>query len=53
MLYPDFGGHRKGARLQKDLDLNADLEWKAKTLISSAQYDRPPLSAVLWHVCDK
>lgn len=41
MLYPDFGGHRKGARLRKDLDLNADLEREAKTLIPSAQYDRP------------
>lgn len=53
MLYPDFGGHGKGARLRKDLDLNADLEWKAKTFIPSAQYDRLPLSAVLWHICDK
>lgn len=56
MLYPDFGGHGKGAKLRRDLDLNADLEWKffaAKTLTPSAQYNGPPQSAVLWHISDK
>lgn len=56
MLYLDFGGHGKGTRLRRDLDLNADLELKffaAKTVIPSAQYNGPPQSAVLWHICDK
>lgn len=56
VLYLDFGGHGKGTRLRRDLDLNADLELKfsaAKTVIPSAQYNGPPQSAVLWHICDK
>lgn len=40
LLYLDFEGHGEGAGLRRDLDLNADLEWKffvAKTLIPSVQ----------------
>ena len=56
MLHLDFGGYGKGASFRKDLDLNADLRWKAfaaKALIPSAQYSGPPQSAVLWRISDK